>query len=244
MTQILYQPDVHRRLASEILQVDAMCIVDIDVMHCVSLHLLYGSTLYAGGKVRPQMSSPLHLSASLFAVLMSILGIVLTGCARLPETTRVLHESDRVVIKLETDLDVPSSTQTNPADISKEQLTSLLRGFSVLRAESRVSIPLLAGDAPPSKLFREAELDALVPVLREAIRNVGFSERVRFEVLSPGRNPRYWRDVTGGWVKVRRSLFSSACRLLPRGAAGPQGRRLLSQLSHSVDSRSGLRDLF
>jgi hypothetical protein len=153
------------------------------------------------------MLSPLHLSALLFSVLISILGTVLTGCARLPETTRVLHESDRVVIKLETDLDAPSSTQTNPADFSKEQLTSLLRGFSVLHAESRVSIPLLAGDAPPRKLFREAELDELVPALREALLNVGMSERVRFEVLSPGRNPRYWRDVTGGWVKVHDRYF-------------------------------------
>jgi hypothetical protein len=153
------------------------------------------------------MSSPLHLNASFFAVLISILGTLLTGCARLPETTRVLYESDRVVVKLETDLNPPSRTQTSPPAISQEQLTSLLRGFSVLRAESRVPIPLLGDDAPPRKLFRETELDALVPVLRDALQKVSVHERVRFEVLSPGRNPRYWRDVTGGWVKVHDHYF-------------------------------------
>jgi len=153
------------------------------------------------------MSSSLRLNASLFTILISILGTVLTGCARLPETTRVLHESDRVVVKLETDLNAPSGTETNPTDISQEQLTGLLRGFTVLHAESRVPIRLLGDDAPPRKLFREAELDALVPILREALQKVGVHERVRFEVLSPGRNPRYWRDVTGGWLKVHDHYF-------------------------------------
>jgi len=153
------------------------------------------------------MSSPLQLGASIFAVLFSMLGTALIGCARLPETTRVLYESEHAVVRLETDLNVPSTTQTSPTDISQEQLTSLLRGFSVLRAESRVPIGLLGGDAPPRKLFRQTELDALVPALREALLKVGSRERVRFEVLSPGRNPRYWRDVTGGWIKIHDRFF-------------------------------------
>lgn len=134
-----------------------------------------------------------------------MLGALLSSCARLPETTRVLHEDDRVVVKLETDLDVPPGTRNEQSTLSREQLTDLLRGFSV-RAESQVPIRLLAED-PPRKLFRETELDALVAVLREALQEVGLRERVHFEVLSPGRNPRYWRDVTGGWIKVRDQYF-------------------------------------
>ncbi len=134
-----------------------------------------------------------------------MLGTVLVGCARLPETTRVLYESERVVVRLETDLNAPS--QTNPTDIPQEQLTSLLRGFSVVRTESRIPTGLFGDDGPPRKLFREAELDALVPALREALQKTGIHERVRFEVLSPGRNPRYWRDVTGGWIKVHDRYF-------------------------------------
>ena len=136
-----------------------------------------------------------------------MLGTALIGCARLPETTKVLYESERVVVRLETDLNVPSRTQTSPTDISPEQLSSLLRGFSVVRAESRIPSGLFGDDGPPRKLFRETELDALVPALREALQKVSVHERVRFEVLSPGRNPRYWRDVTGGWVKVHDRYF-------------------------------------
>lgn len=158
------------------------------------------------GKARSQMSSRLHLSPSLFVIFFLILGTALTGCARLPETTRVLYEDDRVIMTFETDLDAPPGTHTSPTDISNDQLTNLLRGFSI-RAVSRVPIPLLVDEAPPRKLFRETELDALTPVLREALQKVGFRERVRFQVLSPGRNPRYWRDVTGGWIKVRDQYF-------------------------------------
>jgi hypothetical protein len=176
-------------------------------MYCVSLHRLNMTAPSAKtGKARLQMSSPLHLSAWLFTILISILGTLFTGCARLPETTKVLYDSDHVVIKLETDFNAPSGSQTNPIDISTEQLTGLLRGFSV-RPGSRVPIPLLSDDPPPRKLFRETELDAVVPVIREGLQKVGFHERVRFEVRSRGRNPRYWLDVTGGWVKVRDRYF-------------------------------------
>lgn len=152
------------------------------------------------------MSSPLHLSTSFYVASLLILGTTLISCARLPETTRVLYEGDRVVVKLESDFDASPGIHTRQSGITSEQLTNLLRGFSV-RAESRAPIHLLADDAPPRKLFRETELDALIPVLREAMQEAGVHERVRFEVLSPGRNPRYWHDVTGGWVKIRDQYF-------------------------------------
>jgi hypothetical protein len=152
------------------------------------------------------MSSLLRFSVSLSAILLPILGTALIGCARLPETTNTLYQDDRVVVKLETDPDAPLGTHTSSISISKEQLTKLLRGFSV-RLVARIPIRLLADDAPPRKLFRETELDALVPALRDALQQVGFRERIRFEVLSPGRNPFYWRDVTGGWVKVQDRYF-------------------------------------
>jgi len=107
---------------------------------------------------------------------------------------------------METNFNAPSGTQTNPIDISTEQLSGLLRGFSV-RPWSHVPISFLVDDMPPRKLFRETELDTVVPVLREALQKVGLHERVRFEVRSPGRNPRYWRDVTGGWIKIHDHYF-------------------------------------
>lgn len=147
------------------------------------------------------MSAPFKIGSwSMF--LLASLGIAISGCARLPETTRVLHDDDRVVIKLETNFDTPTGTYTSPTDISNEQLATLLRGYSV-RDNSPIPAPLFADDAPPRKLFREMEVTTLAPALREALQKVGFRERVRFELLTPGRNPRYWREVTGGWIRVR-----------------------------------------
>lgn len=140
--------------------------------------------------------------ATCSAALLATLAAFTTGCAELPETTTVLQEDDRIMVSLETDPDAPSRTHTSQTDLSTEQLTALLRGYSV-RPLSRVPIQALTDNKPPRKLFRETELDALVPPLRDALLKVGFRERVRFEVLSPGRNPRYWRDVTGGRLKVR-----------------------------------------
>lgn len=136
------------------------------------------------------------------AALLATLAVCMTSCAELPETTKVIQEDDRISVSFETDPDAPPRTHTSQADIPIEQLTILLRGYSV-RPLSRIPIQALADNKPPRKLFRETELDALVPPLRDALLKVGFRERVRFEVLSPGRNPRYWRDVTGGWLKVR-----------------------------------------
>lgn len=151
------------------------------------------------------MSALLKIGSCL-VVLLSSMGIAMSSCARLPETTKVLQDDDRVVVTFETDLHAPPRTHTSPTDISVERLTSLLRGFSV-RLQRDLPIRLFSDDTPPKNLFRERELEALAPVLHEALLKVGFRERVRFEVLSPGRNPRYWRDVTGGWIKVRDHYF-------------------------------------
>ncbi|HMU55364.1 MAG TPA: hypothetical protein PKA61_10170 [Nitrospira sp.] len=140
-----------------------------------------------------------------FAVItLSLLGLF--GCARLPETTRVFHEDERVTVKMESDLDGTAETRTTPTDLSPDELRKLLRGFS-LRPKSTVPIKALLVDIPPRKFLRERELEALVPVLREALQKVSSRERIAFEVTSPGRNPRYWREVTGGWIKVREPYF-------------------------------------
>lgn len=139
--------------------------------------------------------------------LLLLLTTLMGGCARLPETTRVIQEDDRVVVRMETDPDAEDAgVRSTATDIPLDQLNRLLRGFSV-RQVSGVPIRFLNDDQPPKKFLRERELEALVPVLQKALQKVGSQERVRFQVLSPGRNPRYWRDVTGGWIKVRDRYF-------------------------------------
>ena len=109
------------------------------------------------------------LSVSLLASTAALLD----GCARLPETTRVIQNDDRVVVRIETDPHADAYAQSTTLDIPAEQLAALLRGL-------------------------------------QALQTVHPGERIRFEVLSPGRNPRYWRDVTGGWIKVRHRYFHLA----------------------------------
>jgi hypothetical protein len=140
------------------------------------------------------------------AALLSLIGMLLTDCARLPETTRVIHDDERVVVRMETDPDSNPYAQSTPTDIPSDQLTRLLRGFSV-RPASSVPVRFLGDDRPPRKFLLEREIEALVPVLQNALQKVGSDERIRFEVLSPGRNPRYWRDVTGGVIKIRNRYF-------------------------------------
>src|SRR5262245_50634079 len=151
------------------------------------------------------MSRLLQLGSGVTILIASLI-IETSGCARLPETTRVLQDDDRVLVKFEADLHAPPRTHTSPTDFSVERLTVLLRGFSV-RSQRDLPTQVFTDRTPPSRLFRETELEALVPVLREALQKVGYRERVRFEVLSPGRNPRYWRDVTGGWIKIHDRFF-------------------------------------
>lgn len=139
-------------------------------------------------------------------IALIIVELMMSGCARLPETTRVLYDDDRVVTRLETDFDAPERTYSHKADLSLEQLNGLLRGYTV-RPRSHVPLQAVIDNSLPRKLFRESELNALVPPLREALQQVGYHERIRFEVFSPGRNPKYWRDVTGGWIKVRHHFF-------------------------------------
>jgi len=139
-------------------------------------------------------------------ILLSLSGIVLTSCARLPEPTRVIHDDERVMVLMETDPNDGQYVQSTPTDISLDQLSRLLHGFSV-REVSRIPVRFLGEERPPRKFLRERETEALVPFLQEALQKVRPEERIRFEVMSPGRNPRYWRDVTGGWIKVRNRYF-------------------------------------
>lgn len=107
---------------------------------------------------------------------------------------------------METDPDFGPYAQSTQADIPAEQLGKLLRGFSV-RHKSSIPVRFVGDERPPRKFLREREIEALVPILQEALQKVNPEERIRFEVLSPGRNPRYWVEVTGGWIKVRNRYF-------------------------------------
>ena len=134
------------------------------------------------------------------SVLVLAAGLMVTGCARLPYTTKTVHEDERVVVTVQHEVEARS--YTHPAQLTAADLASVLRGFSI-REQQRLPLRWFAEEVPPKPLFREDEIQALAPYLAEALQHVGPAERAHFEVRGPGNNPRYSRNVVGGWVAVR-----------------------------------------
>lgn len=122
------------------------------------------------------------------------------GCARLPYTTAVLHEDQRVRITLLKE--VEPAGYTHPVQLSAAEVASILRGFSI-REQQRLPLRWFAEEVPPRPVFREDEVQALAPHLADALQKVGPEERVHFELLAPGFNPRYRKDTNAGWVALR-----------------------------------------
>lgn len=131
-------------------------------------------------------------------------GLVAWGCVRLPETTLIVREDARALVKLQRE--VQPTNYTHPVQLTAQDVTAILNGFSI---RQQVSLPLrwFAEEAPPKKLFREDELLVLAPDLVEALQRAGPAERIYFELFAPGFNPRYDRDVTAGWIAVRDPWF-------------------------------------
>lgn len=137
-------------------------------------------------------------------LLVAVLVLIGLGCARIPYTTSVVHEDQRVAVMLQRE--VTPAGYGHPVQIAPHQVAAILRGFS-LREQQRLPLRWFAEEAPPKKIFREDELQVLAPQLADALQKVGPEERVYFEVFAPGINPKYRRDVTGGWVAVHDQLL-------------------------------------
>ena len=126
------------------------------------------------------------------------------GCARLPYTTKVVHEDHRVVVVLQREID--AGGHAHPVQLTAGQVAALLRGFSI-REQQRLPLRWFAEESPPKKIFREDELHVLAPQLAEALGNAGPDERVYFKLLAPGLSPSYRYDVVGGWMAVHDRLL-------------------------------------
>ena len=126
--------------------------------------------------------------------------IALGGCARLPYTTKVLHQDQRVVVTAQEELDRPG--YTHPMQLSAAEVASILRGLSV-REQQRLPLRWFAEEVPPKAVFRADEIEALAPYLADALTKVGPNERVHFDLIGPGFNPSMEKDAVSGWVAVR-----------------------------------------
>ncbi|MBI3808627.1 MAG: hypothetical protein HY281_14125 [Nitrospirae bacterium] len=137
-------------------------------------------------------------------LLFAVLGLIGLGCARIPYTTTMVHEDQRVVVMLQRE--ITPAGYTHPIQITQQQVAAILRGFS-LREQQRLPLRWHAEETPPKKIFREDELEILAPHLADALQKVGPEERVYFELFASGMNPQYRLDVTGGWMAVHDELL-------------------------------------
>lgn len=127
-----------------------------------------------------------------------------SSCARLPYTTKVVHEDARVVVALKQEVD--ASVYSHPVQLGPAELTNILQGFS-FRPKQRMPLRWFAEENPPKPVFRQDELEVLTGRLSEGLRAAGPGERVHFELRAPGFNPSARRDVLSGWVAVREPYF-------------------------------------
>ena len=138
-------------------------------------------------------------------IFLLFVSIMSGGCARLPYTTKVIHEDRRVVISLQRD---PGETvpYTHPVQLKGDELSAVLAGFS-FREKQRLPLRWFAEEVPPKKIFRSDEMQAVVPFLVEGLERAAPDERVYFQVVAPGMNPAAERDTTAGWIVVREPYF-------------------------------------
>src|SRR5262245_62587460 len=135
-----------------------------------------------------------------FLISVLLVGMMSGGCARLPYTTKVVHEDRRVVVSLQRDS--KAVAYTHPVQLRADELSAVLAGFS-FREKQRLPLRWFAEEVPPKKIFRSDEMEALVPFLVEGLEKAAPDERVYFQLLAPGMNPADSRDTTGGWIAVR-----------------------------------------
>ncbi len=138
------------------------------------------------------------------AMSVAVLVLIGLGCARMPYTTTVVHEDRRVAVMLQRE--ITPAGYAHPVQITPQQVVAILRGFS-LREQQRLPLRWFAEEAPPNKIFREDELQVLAPQLADALQKAGPEERVYFDLFAPGIDPKYRRDVIGGWVAVQDQLL-------------------------------------
>lgn len=132
--------------------------------------------------------------------MLSVVGIVLAGCARLPYTTKVVYEGPQVKVALQQE--VKPAGYSHPAQLTVQEVTAILRGFS-LRVEQPLPLRWFAEEVPPKQLFREDELAHLSSYLVDGLKAAGLNERVHFALFAPGMNPADSRNVTAGWIAIR-----------------------------------------
>ena len=135
---------------------------------------------------------------------LALFCLLAIGCARLPVPIQVIHEDQRMVIRIERV--AKDKEYTHPIALKVADVAKLLNGMW-FREQATWPLRLFGKTAVPEQLFQDEELQALAPYLVEGLRMANPNERVAFALYGPGLNPTYERIVTSGWVAVRKPFL-------------------------------------
>lgn len=150
----------------------------------------------------PQCGRDRFVGSRLWLVLFCLLAI---GCARLPVPIQVIHEDQRLVIRIEQV--AKDEGYTHPISIEAADVVKVLKGLSAREQPSAWPLRLFGKTALPERLLQDEEIQALVPYMVEGLRMANPNERIAFALYGPGLNPAYERIVTSGWIAVRNPFF-------------------------------------
>lgn len=140
-----------------------------------------------------------RFAAGLIAAFIVVSG-ALGGCARLPYTTKTIYESQLVSVHLQRE--VEPTGYSHPASFTADQVTAILRGFSI-REQQRLPLRWFAEEQPPQRLLRDDEIARVAALLVDGFQKAGPDERLHFVLSAPGMNRADARSVTDGWMAVR-----------------------------------------
>ena len=138
-------------------------------------------------------------------LVLALFCLLAVGCARLPVPIQVIHEDQRMAIRIERV--AKDGGYTHPISLKAADVAKLLKGMSSREQPTTWPLRLFGKTATPERLFRDEELQALAPYLVEGLRMANPNEWVAFALYEPGLNPTYERIVTSGWIAVRNPFF-------------------------------------
>ena len=138
-----------------------------------------------------------------YGLLLIFLAELFPGCASPPFYSYLVYENPTSFVRLEiapwADNDLPQTWNAHPATLSRRQMLEALRGLRV-REHRAAPIIWVSGMAEMEPLFREEEIDLLLPSLLEGLELAVPQELVTFYVSHPINATK--REVTSGGLYV------------------------------------------
>ena len=138
-----------------------------------------------------------------YGLLLVFLAGIFPGCASPPFYSYLVYENPTSFVRLEVsswaDTDLPQTWNAHPVTLSRRQMHEALRGLRV-REHRPAPIIWVRGMAEMEPLFREEEIELLLPSLLEGLELAVPQELVTFYVSHPVNATT--REVTSGGLYV------------------------------------------